>query len=266
MAPLFFLLVVFITCGHAYVRNYGPFEKHEEPDVFPIHKAGFIESHKKNVKGQFTDRNYFVRDGNNMMTIEIFFLNHPCCIFAQVKNQEGTVLVQPIKVSMSPHALGDVYWAYLNEDNKKDFIIQSWSGGSGLAAYICDVTFILSTNKGYEANVLTTFNPTRSDFIDLFENQKCQFIHTDLIETKARDGNSHRFWLYNLLQFEGPKVVVANDLDDRFPKMVWYTYKANHKATKLLTEAQKRKLLNEQLKKLVRKPELLGKLSEDINK
>ena len=47
-------------------------------------------------------------------------------------------------------------------------------------------------------------------------------------------------WVYNLLAIRDDELVLANELDSRFPKWVWYRARPNHASAALAAEEQTR--------------------------
>jgi hypothetical protein len=155
----------------------------------------------------------------------------------------GAVLAAPQLVSHHTHARL-AFWADLNGDGREDFVALVWSGGCGLGGYRCDVAFALSSEEGYRITPLgPTMGPGANDFVDLGDG-RCRFVHTSFVYGRGEpgtDGKPHNYWVYNLLEFEGDRVVVSR-ADPRFPRWVWYTHAPNHEETSIITAEQKERL------------------------
>jgi hypothetical protein len=140
-----------------------------------------------------------------------------------------------------------VFTADLNRDGKPDFIVNIWSGGSGLAAERYATTFLLSDGEKYKAETFSSYDFGPEDIVNLKSNGPCYFIYNEFIDNgaeKTRDGREHNFWVYQLYRIEGANLVPANSDQPQFPKWVWYNFRGNHRETDLLTAEQKRRLLD----------------------
>ena len=132
-----------------------------------------------------------------------------------------------------------VYEAYLNDDEIKDVIIVKYTGGNGSGGWHADVGFLLSSPKkgGYNFQVLTTIF-TREDFL-VINDTKC-FIQSDLNSVeKCNDGKLHNFFVYHLVVFDGDSIRINNEISERFPKAVWWSFKPNYAETDLLSKSDK---------------------------
>jgi len=132
-----------------------------------------------------------------------------------------------------------VYEAYLNDDEIKDVIIVKYTGGNGSGAWHADVGFLLSSPQkgGYNFQVLPTIF-TREDFL-VINDTKC-FIQSDLNSVeKCNDGKLHNFFVYHLVVFDDDSIRINNEISERFPKAVWWSFKPNYAETDLLTKSDK---------------------------
>jgi hypothetical protein len=129
------------------------------------------------------------------------------------------------------------YRADFNRDGQPDYLVQIWLGGCGLAAGYYKSVFVLSSKQGYTATALTTLFPSPEDFIDLRQDGSCQVIHTSFIY-----GPSHNYWVYNLLEFSGAELRVANRLLPDFPRWIWYSFRENHNPATDLSSAKRQRL------------------------
>lgn len=164
-----------------------------------------------------------------------------------MKDRSGNVLLKPCEIGGYQGFSPNVYTALLNEDKEPDYLIVTWSGGCGIAAGMASLSFLLSCDDGFQLAKMVTFYPDETDFVDLNQDGKPEFIHTTFIHgEKGKDGKTHNYWVYNLLQFKGTKIVSANKLDKRFPCWIWYKFKPNHKNTTQLSSGQKSRLWRKQ--------------------
>jgi len=238
------MALILCVCGEirSYPQNYGPFEEGEEPNTVEIYEFDLLEPEDANiyVEGVWV---FGRRDKESMSQVWLMrFSAISSGTFVKVLNSRGEVVFGPQQVSEHCTA-PSVNWMDLNRDKKEDYIVWVWSGGCGLAAGYCDIAFILSEGSGYKSTVVSTLCPTSEDFVDFRGDGKCQFVHTSFVYgEKGRDGKTHNYWVYNILEFKGADLLVNNKVDKRFPKWIWYTFKPNHKATTQLTSEQKQRL------------------------
>jgi hypothetical protein len=138
--------------------------------------------------------------------------------------------------------INEVFSADFNRDGSEDYAVYFWSGGCGLACGYCDITFLLSGLDGYTSQSVSTLFPDPGDYMVL-AGRPC-LVHASFHQVeKCEDGQLHNFWVYNLIEFGPQGLVLNNDLHPDFPKTVFYSEMPNHRETTLLSDAQKRTLL-----------------------
>ncbi len=234
---------VLCVCGEvwSYPPDYGPFEAGEEPRGLEIYKLGRIEPEDADIHTEGVS--VYGRKGKKSMS-QVCLIRYPAVsqgVFVKVLNSQGEVVFGSQQVSNGTTPI--IYCMDLNRDKKEDFIVRAWLAGCGLAGNNCDITFILSEGSGYKSTVVRDLWPTLEDFVNFNGDEKYEYVHTSLVRgEKGRDGKTHNYWVYNILEFKGADVVVNNKADKRFPKWIWYTFKPNHKATTQLTSEQKQRL------------------------
>lgn len=235
---------VLCVCGEvwSYPPNYGPFEAGEEPSSVAIYEFGRLEPGDANI---YTEGVSVLGRRDKESMSRVCLMRSPAVsegTFVKVLSSQGEVVFGPQQVSKNG-TTPRVYCMDLNRDKKEDFIVRAWLAGCGLAGNNCDITFILSEGSGYKSTVVRNIWPTLEDFVDFNGDGKYQYVHTSFVRgEKGRDGKTHNYWVYNILEFKGADVVVNNKADKRFPKWIWYTFKPNHKATTQLTSEQKQRL------------------------
>jgi len=240
---------------NGYNAAHGPFDDHFNAPRLVLH-----EIHQETIS-----------IGTNSNTGEILFsTNKPVRTEIRVRygakvdsveiSEEGHEVLAKTPFSDFGTAGGMMaYTADLNMDGKRDFVIFSSSGGCGLACGGCNVALILSdSNNTYRLTTVQTLFPDECEFLVL--NGKPCFIQTsfDSVE-KCNDGNGHNFWIYNLLVFEGGDIKVKNELYRGFPKIIWYSFKPNHKETDLISQAQKNELIKASLSEIFWDPRRTNK-------
>ena len=72
---------------------------------------------------------------------------------------------------------------------------------------------------------------------------QCVIVKTSYANNEEEnDSKRHSYWVYNLLAVHNDELVIANMLDPRFPKWVWYTARPSHKAAARLSAAEKERI------------------------
>jgi hypothetical protein len=160
----------------------------------------------------------------------------------QLKQRNGTVVCRAsndVSTSYNLH----VFVTDLNGDTIPDYIVEDDTGDCGVSPNRI-LTFFLSTPKGYMVqSVIGNELDVLHDLVDLKNDGRPTLIYTKFIfgET-GLDGKTHNYWVYNLMSFEGGKIVSANRLDVRFPRWILYTFKPNHNAENQLSSEQRTRL------------------------
>jgi hypothetical protein len=222
--------------GYCYKPDYGPFQVGEE---LPLCESHSIPLAGQTVKGDpLSPRTYEITDNGRLITLGVFYDKDLGYAADIVFGERDSEMIPSFAIDGTAFTFIGIYWAYLNEDDKKDFIFMTRADGCGLGASLGYVTFALSTSTGYTIFHSTTWEPTTAEFVMVAG--KCRYITTSFIEgLVGKDGRDHNYWLYNLFSFQGDQLVLANHLDRRFPKWVLYTWKPNHLETRQLSSQQK---------------------------
>ena len=169
----------------------------------------------------------------------------------RVLDRAGVIRFGPQVVTPRRGGGTTVLTADLNRDRRPDFVVQVLQGGCGLHWGWCHVIFVLSDKDGYQATTVGSMFPGPEDYVDLRNDGRCQFVQASFVYGEpGRDGKKHNYWVYHLLEVEGDEVRLADGMDRRFPRWVWYTYKPNHKDTIQLTNEQKRRLYEPKAKQM----------------
>ena len=137
------------------------------------------------------------------------------------------------------------YEGDLNGDTYPDYVFVKYSGGNGIAWGHADVALVLSEgDSDFSVQVVESYVPEPKDFISL--NGQTAFIHASFqYGGLCTDGKYHNFWVYRLYAIDDNQLVPADHLSPDFPKVVFYSFKPNHKETKLLTQKAKDELIAE---------------------
>jgi hypothetical protein len=129
----------------------------------------------------------------------------------------------------------------LNGDRVLDFILPVWSGGNGIGAEFATLVVVLSSRVTYRTWTVPTVDPDPEDLLALPSRRECVIVKSSLRDPRHED-QLHSYWIYNLLSIRKDELVVANGLDWRFPKWVWFTTGPNHKPAASLSRADKQRI------------------------
>ena len=242
---LFFIFISFsgyIFVASAYEADFPPYPSGKFPANCQIHAMKPItESNRK--KGSFKS-NYQIKEQRTLVNLhlDMDYSKQSFGLYLSLQDANKKALMPAIKTAIHPLFIHKVYWAYLNKDAYKDFIVVTNSGDAALMNGNQQAMFVLSDNGRYVAKNLAGFNISPEDFYDYSSDNKCEYLHQSFIS----DGAKH-YWVYTVLQFVGTNIVEKNALSRYFPKWIKLTSKANS-AAENLSEKRKKKLWGRYLK------------------
>ncbi len=231
-----------------YPALYGPFLPGKAPKSFRLNTCASVGedlSQLGDING--TVQQYRIRaDGQRQgqITLTLHGTTNGW-IFVISDSQGKSLMPAPFTNSMTS-SLMEVFSGDLNQDGTPDFIVNVWSGGTGLAMDGSEVTFLLSSKDGYRASSFYQYAFGKEDVVRFNAHGPVYFIHNQLIGNdgeKTRDGHDHKFWVYNLNRIDGSRFIPDDADQPGFPKWVWFTNQANHDETIQLSKAQKDRLL-----------------------
>jgi hypothetical protein len=241
------VLVSFVcrAAGKPYNKNHGPFEPNDWPKVVKLKQCDSLNIRYS--RTYFKQKQFYgFKDRPDSPRLCLAERNGWQWAWLYVEDSQGNVISGPHVSYARPWPRLQVYCTRLNDDGREDFVIKYSLGGCGtIFTYSCNVIFVLSDGDDYIVTTTTGLWSGMNYFVDIKGNGQIQFIHTRFVEghnVTGRDGKSHNYWVYNLLHFKGPKVIVNNKLASHFPRWVWYTFKPNHQPTTQLNENQKQLL------------------------
>ena len=251
-----FISALLAVIALGYPEEYGPFPSNKKPKPFPLQECVELKS--------FNDGNevtwVYAKDTNAVDKVVISQSENDFQYVVKLQTASGKEIFPETKIDGSPMCGLTVYYGFLNEDKHVDYVIETWSGGCGLAAYYSYLSFFLSSEDNYHMVCATTLDSDPNDFVDLNKDGRAEWIHTAFIYgEEGKDNKPHNYWVHNLLQFKKNQIVSANYLDSRFPSWIWYTFKPNHKNTTQLTGEQKKRMWAQQAKGLFPNSETLAK-------
>jgi len=136
----------------------------------------------------------------------------------------------------------------LNADGRTDFGVTLWFGGRGTAAlYHERVVFLSSAEAGYRIWRVPTMAPSSADWIEPEPGER-RLISSLVVDiTPAIEilfGRSYfAYWVHNLIAVDGDRMVVANQLDPRFPLWIGWSVGPSHRPSRRLSAADRKTLL-----------------------
>ncbi|MBP7935738.1 MAG: hypothetical protein KA354_13910 [Phycisphaerae bacterium] len=224
----------------AYPRDYGPFEPGKPPPQVRLTELPVMDRviPPANQPGlQYT----FGEARSRGPRIQVRQQDDGCWL--TLIGADGDTMLPPRRVSAYKWCASAAYRGDLNQDGKPDYVLHFPSGGCGLGAEYYDRVLLLSTTTHHAVLTEPTVTPGPEDFVRTSPGRGCQIVHTTFVYGEAgKDGKSHNYWVYHLLQIDGDKITLL-DQDRKFPKWVLYASRPNHKDTQQLTEEQKKRLL-----------------------
>jgi len=131
--------------------------------------------------------------------------------------------------------------ADVNSDGVIDFITDHSNHGNGLgAAFYSRLIIVSSGLRSFRFWRAQTMWPSRDDYVSFGNIESFVMVTTSY----ANSGGPipHSYLVYSLWTFRGGEIVSANEIDDRFPKWVWMTYRENHKPASSLSNEDKRSM------------------------
>lgn len=243
-----FLFLWVATCLFGYPPSYGPFADGKSPQKVALKQ--WVMTKQEDLQGQEASPSivcFVESEGSAGPMVRLRRIEHPNGDKWEIKviDRNGTPISDPATNDM-PTCYIRVFAVDLNQDGVPDFMVNIWSDGCGLAATGSTHTFLLSEKGRFKATSFYSHDFGAEDIIRLKPDGPWYYIQNDLLgngDEKTRDGRDHSFWVYQLYRFSGGKMVESNKDDARFPKWIWYTYKANHKETDQLTAEQKKRIM-----------------------
>ena len=203
----------------SYPDDGGPFEGGRGPRVFRIYPCAVLE-HTEVAERVAPLAATFARSDGRKRSVRMRLGTSAkrAGLYMTVAGPDGRTLAGPQEISGTPEAMF-AFWADLNGDTREDFVAVVWSAKSG-----SNLGFALSSDDGYRITSIMSASPGSTDFVDLGDG-KCRLVQTALVRSPAAgkpgkpDAGSREFRVYNLLEFDGDRLVVSR-ADKRFPRWV----------------------------------------------
>jgi len=241
-----------------YNKNHGPFAPDDWPKVVKLERCDSLDVRYS--RRYFEKKQYFgFKDKPDSPRLCLAQRSGWQWSWLYIEDSQGNVISGPHVSYAEVWSRLGVYSVELNGDGKQDFVIRYLLGGCGtIFTFSCNVIFVLSDGDDYAVTPTTGLWSGLDYFVDIKGDGKCRFIHTRFINgrgVKGRDGKSHNYWVYNLLEFKGGRVFVNNKLVPQFPRWIWYTYNPNHQPTTQLTDDQKQLLWGQYENPIFPKPQ-----------
>ena len=231
-----------------YPTRYGPFPAGQAPTSLTLNKCDLVHVDKSktgDTDGEVRQyRIHATESGQKQITLALRESTNGWAI--DLRDAQGKSLMLASFTNGMTSSQMEVFSCDLNGDGQPDFIVNIWSGGTGIAMDSSEVTFLLSSKNGYQATSFFMYSFGKEDLIRFKPNGPVYFISNDLISSDdetIHDGRLHNFWVYELKRIDGTHFIPADADRPGFPKWVWFTDKENHGETTQLSEEQKTRLL-----------------------
>ena len=231
-----------------YPEGHGPFRTGQEPAAIARNQCELVRNETSpsgKIAGEVRQyRPRGTRKDQDQITVALLGTARGWMI--EVRDAQGkSLMLAPATNSMTTSQI-EVSSCELNQDGLTDFIVNVWSGGTGLAMDGSEVTLLLSSKEGYRATSFYLYSLGEKDLVQFKSHGPVYFILNDLISSdgeKTRDGRNHHFWVYELYRIDGTRLTPADADQPGFPKWVWYTNEDNHEETTQLSQEQKNRIL-----------------------
>jgi len=225
---------------------YGPFAPNHRPKPFQIRACAEWSRADDREPDHATQWTLGLSDDDKHTKLHLRLTqatNHELTL--ELIGEKGTMIAGPQVVSdgVAPVA----YSGDLNTDGKPDFVVKTSRSGCGLAGLNTTLVFVISNGDTYVISSIFTMYRDDHDLADVDGDGHCDLIHVAVAwsdEGDERDHKYHCYWVYHKLILNDGQWVLAKN-DKMFPKWVWYTFKANHKATRRLSAEAKERIWRE---------------------
>jgi hypothetical protein len=227
-----------------YPPDHGPFGPGEKPLPFSLLSCPLLaEEGPKVVVGR--QAMIYGNEATTSPRLRATAADFLAGIEVEVLDAQGRSLAGPGYVSdFPPHSRPDeALCGDLNGDGLLDFVLPLASRGNSLGSLFHDLVIVLSSGSTYRIWVVPTAAPGREDFLTLPTHRSCVIVKSSFRSNEEKaESKLHSYWIYNLVAVRNDELIVANRLDRRFPKWVWYTGSPNHKPTARLSAADKERI------------------------
>ena len=232
------LFLLLPSIASAYEQMWGPFERGREPRRWPM-KPAQLERREDLALTTIHFGSGLVAEFRRAERDEFK-------VVASLRDSRGKTLIEEfVAFDGAYHTPGDAFISDLNRDGKEDLVTWVPSSGNGLAAYLHARVIFFSTPSGHRADVRMVRAPDVNDFLDTGHRTATIVWTYFIFGEEGRDGRVHNYWVYNLQSIDREKFLEANHRLRGFPKWVMFSFGENHRATRQLTAAQKRRLWKE---------------------
>lgn len=235
----------------AYEHQYPPYQKGRMPQACKIHEIKPVKRKSLihySVADQAIKLNISLQKHMDDKAYGLF-----AALMGVTANGKKQLLQPYAWVGLSPKHVEKVYWSYLNQDNKKDLILNTRFAGNGKMNDFQITTFYLSTPKGYGVKQLLSYHLEPADFLDYTNDNKCEYLHLSYIyglDEQPDKGKNYNYWNYNILRFVGGDIQIQNRLSRYFPKWITDIGRYNDQATQWLPKKTQQRLWQRHAKDL----------------
>jgi len=257
----FALCALLATAARAFPTDYGPFAAGQSPPRFPVQRCAQLA--RDGPPGYFRPRAIIYgsdrRTDPRLRAIAVD-TDRETGTRIEIVDADGRALAGPSLASLPPDGRPEsVFCADLNGDARLDFVLPLWGHGNGLGALFYELVVALSSGSTYRLWLVSTAQPGPEDLLRLDGNAGVVIVKSSFRNNQAPDErHRHSYWIYNLIAVRDDELVLANELDARFPKWVWYTIRPNHSPATSLSPADQERIWNLEPEPLFREAPAAG--------
>ena len=243
-----------LTCGALLGGNainglpstHSPFFP-EEDYVLPLNRCEPVMRELENMHPAKGSVSFTAPDGRTLkLTMDALTDPYSETYYAEITHG-GDVIASAVQMPLVSTVVGllptQAICQDLNGDGVTDFITDHSKHGNGLGASFFDRLVILSSSAGgYRHWILQTMDPSAADYVTFGQLEPAVMVTTSY--ARSEEATPHSYYVYDLWGFRDGEIVLANNIDPRFPKWVWMTFAENHKPATSLSEESRRRMLD----------------------
>lgn len=235
---------LFAHSALAYPIDYGPFATGQSPARFPL--APCAQVAREGPDRLFGPEVIVYGSGRSRdPRLRAIESATDSATHMEIADAQGRSLADVRRVSSAPGRPESILCGDVNGDARMDFVVPLWHHGNGLGALSYDLAIALSSRDTYRFWVIPTAEPGPQDVLRLATHPGAVIVKSSFRNNEEQDERKrHSYWVYNLIAVRDDELVVANELDSRFPKWVWYTIRPNHKPAASLSLAERERIWN----------------------
>ncbi|MBT3191913.1 MAG: hypothetical protein HN341_05100 [Verrucomicrobia bacterium] len=187
--------------AHAYPPGCSPFSA-DPPSQMPMQTC--IQVLNPETAGGTSSRLTYRATATNSPMIIVDSRAQPDRLILSILDTDGRAILPPTPLAdhnILPY-VGIPYSGDLNADGKMDYFLAVSMGGCGSAALYDDTVIILSSESGYNVNILPTMGADPADLVDTDGDGMVEIVLTSSISIGEEFGAEERVWAFRILHLE----------------------------------------------------------------